>query len=128
MTHLRQRMQEDLRPRNLPERTIRRYTLIVAEFAKYFHKSPDQQGPDHVRTLLLYLLHERKLAGCTVQGMRPALKFLYNQIPFQTAFEAILLDHVHFSAKSRPMSTRRACRRCCCNRRGCRCRRRWLFR
>jgi hypothetical protein len=42
MTHLRQRMQEDLRLRNFSERTVRHYTHTVAEFAKYFHKSPDQ--------------------------------------------------------------------------------------
>ena len=62
MTHLRQRMQEDLRLRSTFERTIRRYTEIVAEFAEYFHKSPDQLGPEHVRSFLLYLLNERKLA------------------------------------------------------------------
>lgn len=52
MTHLRQRMQEDLRLRNFSERTLRRYTHIVAEFAKHFHKSPDQLGArahPHVR-------------------------------------------------------------------------------
>ena len=37
MTYLRQRMQEDLRLRNFSERTVRRYTHSVAEFANYFH-------------------------------------------------------------------------------------------
>ncbi|HXC96796.1 MAG TPA: phage integrase N-terminal SAM-like domain-containing protein [Edaphobacter sp.] len=49
MTHLRQHMQEDLRLRNFSERTIRRHTKIVAEFARYFHKSPDQLDPEHCR-------------------------------------------------------------------------------
>jgi Phage integrase, N-terminal SAM-like domain len=35
---------------------------IVAEFARYFRKSPDQLSAEHVRTFLLYLLNERKLA------------------------------------------------------------------
>ena len=59
MIHLRQRMQEDLRLRNFSQRTIRHYTHTVAEFARYFHKSPDQLGPEHVRTFLLYLLNDR---------------------------------------------------------------------
>ena len=67
MTHLRQRMQEDLRLRNYSPRTIHSYTRIVAEFASYFHKSPDQLGPEHIRTWLLYLLNERKLAWGTLQ-------------------------------------------------------------
>jgi hypothetical protein len=40
MTHLRQRMQEDLRLRNYSSRTIHSYTRIVAEFASYFHSHP----------------------------------------------------------------------------------------
>ena len=87
MTHLRQRMQEDLRLRNFSERTIRHYTHTVAEFARYFHKSPDQLGPEHVRTFLLYLLNERKLAWGTIQGARSALKFLYTRTLKQTWFD-----------------------------------------
>jgi site-specific recombinase XerD len=87
MTHLRQRMQEDLRLRNFSARTIRHYTHTVAEFAKYFHKSPDQLGPEHVRTFLLYLLNERKLAWGTIQGARSALKFLYMRTLKRTWFD-----------------------------------------
>jgi hypothetical protein len=68
MTHLRQRMQEDLRLRNFSARTIRQYTHTIAEFAKYFHKSPDQLGPEQVRAFLLHLLNERKLAWGTIQA------------------------------------------------------------
>ena len=63
MTHLRQRMQEDLRLRNFSERTIRHYTHTVAEFAKYFHKSPDQLGPEHVRAFLLHRSTTASLRG-----------------------------------------------------------------
>jgi hypothetical protein len=87
MTHLRQRMQEDLRLRNYSPRTIHSYTRIVAEFASYFHKSPDQLGPEHIRTWLLYLLNERKLAWGTLQCARSALKFLYTRTLKQTWFD-----------------------------------------
>ena len=87
MTHLRQRMQEDLRLRNYSPRTIHSYTRIVAEFAGYFHKSPDQLGPEHIRTWLLYLLNERKLAWGTLQCARSASKFLYTRTLKQTWFD-----------------------------------------
>jgi len=62
-------------------------THTVAEFAKYFRKSPDQLGPEHVRTYLLFLLNERQLAWGTIQGARSALKFLYTQTLKQTWFD-----------------------------------------
>ena len=87
MTQLRQRMQEDLRLRNFSERTVRHYTHTVAEFATYFHKSFDQLGPERIRTFLLHLLNERKLAWGTIQGARSALKFLYMRTLKQTWFD-----------------------------------------
>src|SRR5712675_3676325 len=96
MTHLRQRMQEDLRLRNYSPRTIHSYTRIVAEFASYFHESPDQLGPEHIRTWLLYLLNERKLAWGTLQCARSALKFLYTRTLKQTWFDQeIIKPKVH---------------------------------
>ena len=44
-------------------------------------------GPEHVRTFLLYLLNERKLAWGTIQGARSALKFLYLRTLKQTWFD-----------------------------------------
>src|SRR5208337_2502847 len=77
MTALREPMLEELRLRNFSPRTIRTYTASVADFARYFHQSPDKLGPEHVRIYQLYLLNERKLAWHSVQVHVSALRFLY---------------------------------------------------
>lgn len=87
MTALRQRMQEELRLRNYSPETIRSYTGAVADFARYFHKSPDRLGPEHVRTYLLYLLNEQELSWQTLQSRRSALKFFYVRTLKQTWFD-----------------------------------------
>ncbi len=87
MTHLRQRMQEDLRLRNFSERTIRRYTHIVAEFAKYFHKSPDQLGPGACSDISAASAQRTQACLGNDSGGRSALKFLYTRTLKQTWFD-----------------------------------------
>ena len=89
MSHLRQRMQEDLRLRNYSPRTIHSYTRIVAEFAMLLPQVTriNSARKRHPRAWLLYLLDERKLAWGTLQCARSALKFLYTRTLKQTWFD-----------------------------------------
>src|ERR1035441_1702201 len=73
MTELRKRMTEDLRLRNYSPNTILIYTNTVADFARYFHKSPDKMGPEEIRQYQLYLLDERKLAWSKVRRPLPTV-------------------------------------------------------
>jgi site-specific recombinase XerD len=68
-------MLEELQRRNYSESTIRGYLRAVQQFAKHFGKSPDQLGPDELRTYQAYLLKERKLAVGTVVARVAALRF-----------------------------------------------------
>src|SRR4051812_43761969 len=77
MTPLRRRMTDDLILHNRSPKTIRLYINWVADFARHFRTSPEQLGPEHVRSYLLHLVQERQ-ASCYVQKQaRLALRFLY---------------------------------------------------
>jgi len=77
VTRLRKMMLEELQRRNYSAITTRNYLRIVADFAKYFGKSPDKLGLNELRTYQAYLLRERKLTPGTVVNQVAALRFFF---------------------------------------------------
>jgi len=77
MTHLRKMMLEELQRRNYSQTTVKGYLKIVASFAKHFHCSPDQLGPEQIRAYQVYLISERKLNARTVGHHTAALRFFF---------------------------------------------------
>jgi integrase/recombinase XerD len=77
VTHLRKLMLEELQRRNYAQTTVTGYLKTVADFAKYFHRPPDQLGPDEIRTYQLYLLNERKQGVRTIRNHIAALRFFF---------------------------------------------------
>ena len=76
MTPLRQRLIDDLRLRNYSPRTIEAYTAGVARLAKYFNRSPDQLGVEHLRQFQLHLL-EQQVSWSLFNVVVSALRFFY---------------------------------------------------
>src|ERR1700732_4720307 len=70
-------MLEELQRRNYSTITTRNYLRVVADFAKYFGKSPDKLGPNELRTYQAYLLQDRKLTPGTVVNWVAALRFFF---------------------------------------------------
>src|SRR6201987_4537540 len=79
MPPLRQRMLYELQRRNYSPSTIRGYLGAVRQFAEYFHRSPEQLGPEHLRRYQRYLLQEKKLEPSSVEMRISALRFLYKR-------------------------------------------------
>jgi integrase/recombinase XerD len=77
MTELRQRYLEDLRLRNYSPKTLQTYVECVSLFARYFKRSPEQLGPEHIRQYQLYLVEEKKCSWSRFNQTVCALRFLY---------------------------------------------------
>src|SRR5207344_3047122 len=80
MTRLRKRMLEELQRRNYSPSTIRPYLYAVEDFARYFGKTPDKLGQEHLRQYQLHLLHDCKLAVGTIVGRIAALRFFFVKV------------------------------------------------
>jgi integrase/recombinase XerD len=77
MSPLRRRMIEDMQIRNLTPNTQRVYIANVFRFACHFRRSPDRLGPPEIRTYLLHLTRERRLAASSIIVTVSALRFFY---------------------------------------------------
>jgi integrase/recombinase XerD len=84
MTPLRQRMLEDMGIRNLAENTRRTYLEQVSLYARHFHRSPEELGPEQVRAYQVHLTKTRKLSPGSVGIATAALRFLYKVTLKQT--------------------------------------------
>lgn len=77
MTQLRKRMVEDMQVRNFSVNTQKSYTYQIAQYARYFAKSPEELRPEDIRTYQVYLTNEKKLTPQSVSIAVSALRFLY---------------------------------------------------
>ena len=85
-------MLEELQRRNYSQQTIKAYLRAVWEFAKYFHRSPAELGPEHIREYQAHLFSVRKLSGNTVAQRTAALRFLF----VKTLKRPYMLEHIPF--------------------------------
>lgn len=80
MTQLRKKVLEELERRNYSQATAHAYVGAIRRFAKYFHRSPDQLGCEHVREYQLHLVQECKLHPRSVMIQMAALRFLFLKV------------------------------------------------
>jgi integrase/recombinase XerD len=77
VTHLRKMMLEELERRNYTQNTTRAYLRTIEEIARYFHRPPDQLGPEQIREYVSHLFRDRKLTDNTVNQQVGALRFFF---------------------------------------------------
>src|SRR5437899_12998904 len=73
-------MIEELRRRNFADSTVRSYLHAVEHFSRYFHRRPDQLGPEHIRQYQAALFTKLKFSPNTVTLRLAALRFFYIQV------------------------------------------------
>ncbi len=108
MTPLRQRFIEDMQVRGLAPTTQRSYIHYVAEFAKFYNKSPEDLDLEAIRQYEIHLLNERKLSPQSVNTFISSVQFLYTvtlEIPgANSAFLGCVLPKPSRSCSTRKKS------------------------
>jgi site-specific recombinase XerD len=94
-------MLDELQRRNYAQNTVRAYIHAIEDFAKYFHRSPDRLGPEHIREYQVHLFRDCKLSAGTIEARTAALRFLFVKI----LRRPYLPDHIPFPKRQRRMPT-----------------------
>jgi len=92
-------MIDDLRLRNRSPRTIQSYVAHVANFAKYWQRSPEQLGPEEIRRYQLYLVKERAVSWSTFNQAVSALRFFYRV----TLGRSEVIEHIPYPRRARQL-------------------------
>ena len=77
MGRCRDKMEADLKLAGRPESTRKKYINCALNFVKFFMRAPTDLGETEVRTFLLFLREERRLAVGTYLVYLGAISFLY---------------------------------------------------
>jgi len=101
VTHLREKMLDELQRRNYSHRTAKMYIRIVRDFAEHFHRSPDKLGPEHIRQYQAHLFQAKKLAPASVAQYASALRFFF----VKTLRRHFLAEHIPFPKQRRRLPT-----------------------
>src|SRR5947209_89769 len=101
MTPLRRRMQEELQRRNYSEITTVCYIRHVAEFAKFFRRSPETMGGDEIKQFQLHLINVKKISWSTYIQATAALRFLY----VKTLGQAFMAEKIPFPKRPKYLPT-----------------------
>src|SRR2546425_320908 len=101
-------MLDELQRRNYSQNTVETYLRIVEEFANYFHRRPDQLGPEHIRQYQVHLFREKKLSSSTVSQHVAALRFFF----VKTLKRPYLLEDIPFPKERRRLPTEEEAQGC----------------
>jgi integrase/recombinase XerD len=101
VTRIRKMMLDELQRRNYAQSTVRSYIKAIEDFARYFGKSPERLGPEHMRQYQAHLFRDRKLGAGTVEGRAAALRFLF----IKTLHRPYLPDQIPFPKRGRRLPT-----------------------
>jgi integrase/recombinase XerD len=98
-TLLRKRMTEDLNIRNYSVNTIDAYVRCVANFAKYFGKSPEVLGVEHIREYQVFMVESKKVTWSSLNQTVCALRFVYQV----TLGRADAIEHIPYARSERKL-------------------------